>query len=154
MFNARLTSCLHVSYLQAFLFNSYFPLLDHSFISSSHSLHGLPLVVFPSIPQTPPPSPVCYLPFYRSMCPNKFNFLCLIRCMIFLLLPTLFLISSFVICRYHLTFSVLKTGADCSQICIDAAMQFFHHSASFASFTACFQINLTVPSFVIFCCSI
>jgi len=42
-----------------------------------------------------PPLPVCYLSL--QMCPNKFNFLSLILCMIFLLLPIPFLISSFVI---------------------------------------------------------
>src|SRR6218665_283204 len=55
----------------AFLFNLGLCISSfyHSFTTSSHSLRGLPLVVFPSIS----PSPVCYLPSCRCD-QNNFNF--------------------------------------------------------------------------------
>src|SRR6218665_1891520 len=47
--NAHLTFIFHVSLSCTFLFRMYISLLHHSFISSSHSLFGIPLFVFPSI---------------------------------------------------------------------------------------------------------
>src|SRR6218665_1693009 len=46
--NAHLTIVFHAS-VCAFLFRMYISSLHHSFTSSSHSLFGLPLFVFPSI---------------------------------------------------------------------------------------------------------
>src|SRR6218665_2272405 len=60
-------------------------------------LFGRPRFVFPFIsPNTN--SFISLLSFVLQMCPNKFNFLSLILCMMFHLLPIIFLISnSFVI---------------------------------------------------------
>src|SRR6218665_2108206 len=61
--------------------------------------------IFPSIsPNTT--SFTSLLSSILQMCPNKFNFLSLILCKMFLLLPILFLISSFVIFCCHLTFRI------------------------------------------------
>src|SRR6218665_2828017 len=79
--------------------------LHHFFTSSSHSLFSRPLFVFPFIfPNTT--SSTSLLSSILQMCLNKFNFLSLIICMMFLLLPIFFLISSFVIfcCILHLEF--------------------------------------------------
>src|SRR6218665_1360579 len=81
--------------------------LHHSFTSSSHSLFGFPLFVFPSIS----PNTTSYISLLSSilhMCPNKLNFFSLILCMMFLFLPIPFLISSFVIFCCHLTFRILR----------------------------------------------
>src|SRR6218665_3193869 len=70
--------------------------LHHSFTSSSHSLFGRSLFVFPFIS----PNITSFTSLLSSilqMCPNKFNLLSWILCKMFLLLPILFLISSFVI---------------------------------------------------------
>src|SRR6218665_1237652 len=90
----------------AFLLKMYISLLHHSLTSSSHSIFGLPLFVFPFIsPNTT--SFTSLLSSILYMCPNKFNFLSLILCMMFLLLPPLFLIYPFVIFCCHLTFRIL-----------------------------------------------
>src|SRR6218665_3007281 len=66
-----------------------------------------PLFVFPFIsPNTT--SFTSLLSSILQMCPNKFNFLSLILCKMFLLLPILFLISSFMIFCCHLTFRILR----------------------------------------------
>src|SRR6218665_1644845 len=89
----------HVSLSCAFFFRMYISLLHHFFTSSKHSLFGLSLFVFPSISPNTTGSFTSLLSSILQMCPNKFNFLflSLILCMVFLLLPILFLISSFVI---------------------------------------------------------
>src|SRR6218665_3954662 len=70
----------------AFLFSMYISPLHHSFTSSSHSIFGLPLFVFPFIsPNTT--SFTSLLSSILQMCPKKFNFLSLILCKMFLLLP-------------------------------------------------------------------
>src|SRR6218665_3214208 len=90
-----------------FLVRMYISSSHHSFTSSSHSLFGLLLFVFPSIsPNTT--SFISLLSFMLQMSPNKFNFLCLILCMMFHWLSILFLISSFVIFCCHLTFRILR----------------------------------------------
>jgi len=86
----------HESLSCAFPFSSYISSLHHSSISSSKSLLGLPLFVFPSI------SPNTYsftslLSSILQMCQNNFNLRSFIRCMMSLLIPVRFHISSFVI---------------------------------------------------------
>src|SRR6218665_1610599 len=92
---AHLTIIFHATLSCAFLFRMYISSLHHSFTSSSHSLFGLPRFVFSSI--SPNQSFTCLLSSILQMCPNKFNFLSLILCMMFHLLLILFLTSSFVI---------------------------------------------------------
>src|SRR6218665_1590792 len=106
--NARLTIIFHASPSCSFLFSMNISSLHHSFTSSSHSLFfGCPLFVFPFIsPNTT--SFTSLLSSILQMCPNKFNFFSLILCKIFLLLPILFLISSFMIFCCHLTFRILR----------------------------------------------
>jgi len=106
MSNAHLTLIFHASLSCAFFSRMYISSLHHSFISSSHSLFGLSLFVYPSIsPNTT--SFTSLLSSILQMCPNKLNFLSLILCTMFLLLPILFLISSFIIFCCHLTFRTL-----------------------------------------------
>ena len=57
--------------------------------------HAIPFLVVLflfslSSPRTPPLLPVCLLSSILQMCPNKFHFLSLILCKMFLLLPILF----------------------------------------------------------------
>src|SRR6218665_98236 len=95
----------HASLSCAFLFRMYISLLHHSFTSSSHSLFGVSLFVFPFIsPNTTPFTSL--LSSILQMCPNKFNFLSLILCMIFLCYPffSLFLHSRFPVAILHLEF--------------------------------------------------
>src|SRR6218665_371366 len=88
--NAHLIIFFHASLSCAFLFGMYISSLHHLFRSSSHSLFDLPLFVFPSMsPNTT--SFTSLLSSIIQMCPNKLNFLSFILCMMFLLLPTLFL---------------------------------------------------------------
>src|SRR6218665_3241611 len=93
---ARLTIIFHASLSCAFLYSMNISPLHHSFTPSSHSLFDRPLFVSPFISQktTSFTSPLHSI---LQICPNKFNFLSLILCKMFLLLPILFLISSFMI---------------------------------------------------------
>src|SRR6218665_2252438 len=93
---AHLTIIFHASLSCAFLFRMNISSLHHSFTSSSHSLFGRSLFVFPFISPNIT-SFTSLLFFILQMCPNKFNLLSWILCKMFLLLPILFLISSFVI---------------------------------------------------------
>src|SRR6218665_2435944 len=88
--NARLTIIFHASLSCVFLFSMNISSLRHSFTSSSHSPFGRPLFVFPFIsPNTT--SFTSLLSSILQMCPNKFNFLSLVLCKMFLSLPILFL---------------------------------------------------------------
>src|SRR6218665_2217517 len=105
--NARLTIIFHASLSCAFLFSMNISSLYHSFTSPSHSPFGRPLFVFPFISPNTTSFP-SLLSSILQMCPNKFNFLSLVRCKMFLLQPILFLISSFMIFCCHLTFRILR----------------------------------------------
>ena len=109
MSKAHLAIIFHASLSCAFPFSTYnfISSLHHYFTSPSHSLFGRPLFVFPFIsPNTA--SFTSLLSSILQMCPNKFNFLSLVRCKMFLLQPILFLISSFMIFCCHLTFRILR----------------------------------------------
>ena len=67
---AHLAIIFHVSLSCAFLFRLYISLLHHSFISSCHSLFGLPLFVFPSISLNTT-SFISLLSSILQMCPSN-----------------------------------------------------------------------------------
>ena len=86
-----------VSVLCLPLQNVYCLITPFFYTLSIHHLFGLPLLIFPSISQNTT-SFTSLLFSILQMCLNKFNFLSLILCKMFLLLPKvsiLFLISSF-----------------------------------------------------------
>src|SRR6218665_2187070 len=87
---AHLNFIFHASMSCAFLFRMYISSLYHSFFSSSHSFLGLSLFVFPSIsPNTTFLTRL--LSSILQMCPNKFNFLSVILCMMFFCCTFIFL---------------------------------------------------------------
>src|SRR6218665_1098619 len=137
--NAYLTIIFHASLSCTFLFRTYISSLYHSFTSSSSSLFSLPLFVFPSIsPNTT--SFTSLLSSILQMCPNKFNFLSLILCMMFLLLPILFLISSFVILQRHFTnsqmrYDMISLGDVLIIQCNTSAYFLYHHPSKGQNWT-------------------